>query len=76
MGKLIAFRLTEKRAQLLLKAQKRLKEKNVSRLIEKALEHLVQEKDYSAKIEQVKGSVRLPKGTNSVTAVQNLRGRG
>ncbi len=74
MKKIIAFRLNEKRARLIRQAQKRLKENNISMLIEKALEHLIGHDDYSQKIERVKGSVKLPPRTDSVKEIRRLRG--
>ncbi|GAB4339646.1 MAG: hypothetical protein Kow0037_24850 [Calditrichia bacterium] len=74
MKKIIAFRLTEKREKLVRQAQKQLKEENISRLLERALESLVRTEDYLEKIERVKGTVAIPAETDSISRIRELRG--
>jgi len=75
MSKIIAFRLTPKRERLIRYAQKKLKEKNISRIIESALEALVKEEDYQKKIERVKGSVSLPPDKDGLQIIRSMRGK-
>ncbi len=76
MNKIIAFRLNPKRAALLKKAQKKFKGKNISQIIEKALENLLlSDEEFEKRIEEVAGSITLPKGHDALKEIRQIRGR-
>lgn len=74
MNKTVAFRLTEKRGNMLKAVRRKFKTKTLTETIDIALKQSLQDReDYRSRLESVRGSLKLRK--ESVELIRELRGR-
>lgn len=74
MNKIVAFRLTEKRENMLKAVRRKFKTKTLTETIDIALKQSLQDReDYQSRLESVRGSLKLRK--ESVELIRELRGR-
>ncbi len=74
MNKIVAFRLTEKRENMLKAVRRKFKTKTLTETIDIALKQSLQDReDYQSRLKSVRGSLKLRK--ESVELIRELRGR-